>query len=231
MILAGLLVALVCSCLAALLAVRALRELWRTSGWIFARGPWVDRTHRGTIEATDELVTAPFSGRPALWVRARVIGPPPEGGAPRELWRKELFASASIVTRHARIEVSWKDSTVVVRTEYRRGAEKVLERESPVLSRVLVRAGYSERPKGSTFFELEEEVLSPGASVIARGAVVDGALVSAGDDEGVVISALDPVRLVARRSWGALLALWFATLAALSGGGVLVAAWWLRRGT
>jgi hypothetical protein len=213
LILAGLFVALVCSCLSALLAIRALRELWRTSGWILARTPWGERSHRAVIEADDELVTAPFSGRPALWVRARVIGPPPEGGA------------------RGRARVSWPDAKVVVRTEYRRGTEKVLERESPVLSRVLSRSGYRERPKGSTFFELEEEVLLADSTVLVRGAVVDGALVAPGEGESVIVSTLDPVRLVARQSWGALLALWFAALASLSGGGVLVAAWWLRRGT
>ncbi|MBL8683373.1 MAG: hypothetical protein JNK05_29665 [Myxococcales bacterium] len=231
MILAGLFVALVCSCLSALLAIRALRELWRTSGWILARTPWGERSHRAVIEADDELVTAPFSGRPALWVRARVIGPPAEGGAPRELWRKELFANASVATRRGRARVSWAEAKVVVRTEYRRGTEKVLERESPVLSRVLSRSGYRERPKGSTFFELEEEVLLADSTVLVRGAVVDGALVAPGEGESVIVSTLDPVRLVARQSWGALLALWFAALASLSGGGVLVAAWWLRRGT
>lgn len=231
MILAGLFAALVCSCLAALLAIRALRELWRTSGWILARTPWGENAHRATITADDELVTAPFSGRPAVWVRARVIGPPPEGGAPRELWRKELFANASITTRRGRARIVWQSAKVVVSTEYRRGTEKVLEREAPVLSRVLSRAGYRERPKGSTFFELEEEVLEADATVLAHGVVDDGVLVSVSDNEAVVISALDPVRLVARQSWGALLALWFASLAALSGGGVLVAAWWLRRGT
>lgn len=225
----GLLVALACSCLALLLAIRAARALWASSGWVIARTPWGTRTHAGTVHAVDEEpVIAPFSGRPALWVRARVIGPPPEGGPPRELWCREISVRSQVKTRHGAAAIQWERTAVVARVEYRRGTEKVLERESPVLSRVLAKAGYRQRPKGSTFFELEEQILAPDAAVVVRGEHRDSIEPVEGEP-AVILSSLDPVRLVARQSWGAILALWFALLAALTGGGVLVLAWWLRR--
>ncbi len=230
MMLFGLLVALACSCVALLLAIRAARALWSHSGWVIARTPWGSRTHAGVaLSEGDETVTAPFSGRPALWVRARVIGPPPEGGPPRELWSREISAPCVVRTRRGRSVIQWEKTKVIATVEYRRGTEKVLERESPVLSRVLARAGYKERPKGTTFFELEEQILSPSDRVIVRGEMAD-TFEPVTTESHVVISSLDPLRLVARQSWGPLLALWFALLAALSGGGVLVVAWWLRRG-
>jgi hypothetical protein len=230
MMLFGLLVALACLCVALLLAIRAARALWSSSGWVIARTPWGSRTHAGlAVASSEESVTAPFSGRPALWVRARVIGPPPEGGPPRELWSRVLSAPATVRTRNGRAAIQWEKTKVIARVEYRRGTEKVLEREAPVLSRVLARAGYKERPKGSTFFELEEEILPPNARVIVRGELGES-FEPVATEPSVVVSTLDPLRLVARQSWGAVLALWFALLAAGAGGGVLVAAWWLRRG-
>jgi hypothetical protein len=230
MMLFGLLVALACLCLSLLLAIRAARALWSTSGWVIARTPWGSRTHAGVaLAASDETVVAPFSGRRALWVRARVIGPPPEGGPPRELWSRVLSAPCVVRTRAGRSAIDWSRCKVIARLEYRRGAEKVLEREAPVLSRVLARAGYKERPKGATFFELEEELIEPEARVVVRGELGE-CFEPVETESAVVLSSLDPLRLVARQSWGAALALWFALLAAGAGGGVLVAAWWLRRG-
>jgi hypothetical protein len=230
MMLFGLLVALACLCVALLLAIRASRALWANSGWVIARTPWGSRTHAGlALAASDETVTAPFSGRPALWVRARVIGPPPEGGPPRVLWSRVISAPSVVRTRNGRASIDWEKTTVIARVEYRRGTEKVLEREAPVLSRVLSRAGYKERPKGATFFELEEEILAPNARVIVRGELSES-FEPVATEANVIVSTLDPLRLVARQSWGPVLALWFALLATAAGGGVLVAAWWLRRG-
>lgn len=228
MMLFGLFVATACSCAALLLAICAARALWARSGWVIARTPWGARTHAGlAIASTDQTVTAPFSGRAALWVRARVIGPPPEGGPPRELWSRVLSVPALVRTRSGRAAIQWESTTVIAPVEYRRGTEKVLEREAPVLSRVLARAGYTARPKGSTFFELEEEIVAPNARVIVRGEL-GASFEPVATEPSVIVSTLDPLRLVARQSWGPLLALWFALLATAAGAGVLVTAWWLR---
>ncbi len=230
MILFGLAVAFACFVAGCLLAMRAVRALWSSSGWVLARTPWGARTHAGVALADGETVTAPFSGRSALWVRARVVGPPPGGGPPRELWCRELSAPAVVRTKKGRVSVTWSRVRVIVPLEYRRGTEKVLEREAPVLSRVLSRAGYAERPAGSTFFELEEEVLAPGERVVLRGELGAAGLTAVPSETQCVLSSLDPWRLVLRQSWGPLLALWFSALAVASGGGVLLAAYWLRRG-
>lgn len=233
MMLTGLLVAFACACLGAALVVRAARELWRTSGWALLRTRWRARALEGVAEAVGPVVSGPFSGRPALWVRARVVGPPPEGGPARVLWSKELTADTRIRTDRAEAHVDWQRTVVLVEKQYRRGALKVLEREAPALTRVLARAGYRERPKGMVFFELEEELLEPSSRVLARATLTEGASKTVEPVDGetrVVLSSLGLPRLVLRQSWGPLLALWFAALAVASGGGVLLAAWWLRRG-
>ncbi len=228
MILFALAIALGCFLAACLLAIAALQLLWQRCSWIITRTPWGKESHGGVLHAEGETVTTPFSGQPALWVRARVLGPSPTDPTVRVLWSKELVANAVLRTAKSRAVVRWKDTRVISTIRYRRGVEKVLEREAPLLSRVLSRAGWKERPPGSTFFELEEEYLSVGQRVFVHGILQDQVLVPIDEKTPVLIAALEPQRILLREGWGPLLALWFAVLSAVSGGTVLAAAWWLR---
>lgn len=228
MILFALVVALGCFLAACVLAFAALKLLWQRCGWIITRNPWGKESHAGVLLAEGEMVTTPFSGQPALWVRARVLGPSPNDPTVKVLWSKELVADAVVRTAKTRANVQWKHTRVISTVRYRRGVEKVLEREAPVLSRVLSRAGWKERPPGSTFFELEEEYLSAGERVFVHGILQDQTLVGIDESTPALVAALEPQRVVLREGWGPLLALWFAVLSAISGGAVLAAAWWLR---
>jgi hypothetical protein len=229
MILFALAVALGCLFASITLAIGALYLLWKRCGWLIARTPWGKQSHAGVLHAEGETVTAPFSGQPVLWVRARVLGPSPNDPTIHVLWSKELVATAVLRTAKSRAIVPLREARILSTVRYRRGVEKVLEREAPLLSRVLSRAGWKTRPPGNTFFELEEEYLSVGQRVFVHGKMVDQQVVPASEDEPVVVAALEPQRVLLREGWGPLLALWFATLSAISGGTVLVAAWWLRR--
>ena len=80
----------------------------------------------------------------------------------------------------------------------------------------------TERPAGSTFFVLEEEVLLPSEPVhvhVSRDAEENPAMRGR-----MILSSLDPARRLLRLSWGPLLALWFSLLAIGAGVGVLLAA-------
>jgi hypothetical protein len=212
--------AVACVLLGLLLAARAVVALRRSGGWILAE--LVRRARPGALRALGPPVVAPFSGRDALWTRARVLGPPPGGGPPRELWSRELHAEATVSHPSGEQIVLWDRALVVVPQMHRGGALKVLERDHPVLSRILARAGYAERPAGSTFFVLEEEVLLPSEPVhvhVSRDAEENPAMRGR-----MILSSLDPARRLLRLSWGPLLALWFSLLAIGAGVGVLLAA-------
>ncbi|MDP3279093.1 MAG: hypothetical protein Q8Q09_28130 [Deltaproteobacteria bacterium] len=226
MILLGLSVALLCLVLACMLAWRASVALWRAVGWVVLRRGVVV----GTLVAREEPVQAPFSSRPSVWVHARVLGPPPGGGEARELWGKTLHTPAVLRCAHGTVPIVWDHVQVLTSVLWRRGTEKVIEHDSPVISRILSRSGYAKRPPSGTFFELEEAAITEGAQVLVRGVVVEGVLSRHADDAPMLVCALSWWRVVVREAWGPLLALWLAALAACAGGAVLALAWWLRRG-
>jgi hypothetical protein len=225
MMLEGVAAAVACMMAGLLLAVRSLQALGDSAGWLLACA--LRRSPRATLRATGSRVIAPFSGREALWVRARVLGPPPDGGASRALWTRELRASCVVRDEAGEREIDWERVDVVVARAHRGGTVKVLEREHPVLSRILARAGYARRPAGSTLFVLEEEIVLSDVPVRYHGPEA-----ARGGPRGPargVLSPLDPARLLLRLSWGPLLALWFSTLTLGAGVGLLLAALRLSR--
>jgi hypothetical protein len=220
--------ALLCFVLSAVLAVKAARRLG--VAWLLLR-PREERERRrlvGVLEPRGATVQAPFSERAVLYVRARLRGVGPEGGAVRVLWEKVLAAPAQITGARDALTIDLASAQVLVPREYRQGALRALMRDVRLLPRVLARAGYHSPPPLTQFFELEEEVLLAGQPVSVLGERDEQGTLAPTPGTPMVVSNLTRWRILLRIAWGPALALLLAAILALTGVGVLGTGWWLR---
>ena len=228
------LTALVCIAMAIVLLVGAFRRLG------IARVAWRARSSRlsemrpgawrfvGVLEPSGALITAPFTERAAVYARSVLRGKAPEGDTDRVLWDKLLTAPVRFCEGSTSIALDLEKAFVLVPREYRIGALRARVGDVRIVPRVLSRAGYKTAPPGSQWFHLEEEIIGPGERVTVigeRGA--DGALRGV-DGAPVVVTNLNPWRILLRVAWGPALAMLMALIVLATGATVIGTYLWLR---
>ena len=228
------LAALICLAMAVALFVGAFRRLgiarvaWRArSSRLSGQRPGLWR-YVGVLEPSGALITAPFTERAAVYAKAVLRGMPPDGSSDRVLWEKVLTVPVRLCEGNASITVDLANAFVLVPREYRFGALRALVSDVRIVPRVLARAGYRQAPPGAQWFHLEEQVIGAGEPVIViaeRDA--DGGLRGIGGAP-VVVSTLNPWRILLRVAWGPALAFLMGLIVLATGGTVVATYLWLR---
>jgi hypothetical protein len=226
--------ALACVAAAMVLACMAWRRLGVARQVLRARESRLDAPPvgpcklAGTLVPVGATVSAPFTDRPALYVRAVLYGQGPGGGPWGTLWEKTLVAPARLVDKRGTVTVDLAGAQVLVPRQYRQGTLRGLVPDVPTLPRMLARAGYASPPPSAQFFRLEEEVLAAGQRVIVLGEHDGRGTVRRSDTGVLVVSDLNPWRIVLRVAWGPALALLLAAITLATGATVVGTWWWLR---
>ncbi|MEI8254411.1 MAG: hypothetical protein WCJ30_01930 [Deltaproteobacteria bacterium] len=234
MIRVAVITALGCLAMATALLVGAFRRLG------IARVAWRARSARldeqrpgawrfvGVLEPAGPLVTAPFTERASVYAHATLRGMAPDGGEVRTLWNKVLHAPVNLCDRDLSIPLDLASAYVLVAREYRIGALRALVDDVRIVPRVLSRAGYRSPPPSSQWFHLEEEVLVPGERVTVIAERDAAGVLRGVAGAPVVVSNLNPWRILLRVAWGPALAMMMALIVLITGTTVVVTYLWLR---
>ncbi len=234
MIRVAILTALGCLAMAAVLFVGAFRRLgiarvaWRArSARLDERRPGAWR-FVGVLEPAGPLATAPFTERACVYAHATLRGTPPTGGEARTLWNKVLTTPVKLCDRDLSIPLDLASAYVLVAREYRIGALRALVEDVRIVPRVLARAGYRKPPPSGQWFHLEEEVLAPGERVTVIAERDASGVLRGVRGAPVVVSNLNPWRILLRIAWGPALAMMMALIVLITGTTVVVTYLWLR---
>lgn len=208
---------------------RVLRPPWPASRETRARGVRLE----GRIASHGDSVSAPLSGRGVLWVRALVLGPREPGGRVAALWSRVLTVPLTLEAKDPgrapapTLALDTKHAVVLVTREYRVGTLKALVAETPLLPRMLSRAGWRVPPPSTQLFLLQEELLPAGMQVLVLGELDGDSVLRGRPDAPLVLTTLSAGRLALRVGGGAALAMLLSALLLLTALTVGLTARWL----
>ncbi len=223
-----------CLAMAAWLFVAAFRRLgvariaWRARAARFVDKHPEQWRYGGVLEPAGAMLTAPFTERAVVYVRARLIGAPPDGDRTRVLWEKVLTSPVRIGEGEHAVTLDLAEAELLVPREYRIGALRALVADVRIVPRVLSRAGYKTAPPANQWFHLEEEILRPGERVTVIAERDASGRLRGLPGSPIVVSNLNPWRILLRVAWGPALAMMLGLIVMITGITVIATYWWLR---
>jgi hypothetical protein len=226
--------ALVCLAMAAVLIRMAwqrlgvARQLLRTPFSRLDALPAGRRKLEGALEPTGPALSAPFSDRPVVYVRAAIYGHAPGGGPWCKLWEETRATRARVADSRGSVGIDLAGAQVLVAQEYRHATLHALMRDVRILPQVLHRAGYHTPPRPGQLFHLTEEILRPGQQVTVLADHDGGGTLRHSGTGTFMVSDLGAWRIMLRVAWGPVLALWLATIILVTGATVAATWYWLR---